>query len=256
MNILAFLALSFGISLVAFACITALPAARSPESAFGLPFWLIMVWGPSLAAMVLSAREGQLAELLGRVVQLSSVPWPVWALVAAPVALLLVLLPFAPEATTALSPGLVLGLVAFNLVLGPLGEELGWRGYLQDRLAPELGWLVASLVVGGIWLVWHLPLWTIDSPHAQIALPLFAGHVLCYAVIIGAGHTLSGGSILPAVLIHLSVNVASGLAIFAGFRDPNSWFGTSLWFYAVLSLLAIGLVVHRTGQAGAGWLGS
>lgn len=250
-----FLALTFAISLGGFLCIWMLPAARSPESAVGLPFWLVMVWGPSLAAILLSHRDGRLAELLARAVKLSTVPPVVWLLVVAPVLMVLLLRPFAPGAATSFGPGVAVALVAFNLILGPLGEELGWRGYLQDDLNQRIGWLEASLLVGVIWLVWHLPLWAIESPHAQIGLALFGAHVMVYSVIIGAAYTLSGGSILPAILIHLAVNVASNLAVFAGFRDPNDWFRTSLWLYLLLALCAVALVHLRTGQWGLRWLG-
>ena len=251
-----FLALTFAISLLGFACILLLPAARSPESATGLPFWLVMVWGPSLAAILLSWREGQLFDLLGRAVKISSVPLSVWALVLAPLVLLAVLRPFAQGETAPLGIGLLAAMIVLNLILGPLGEELGWRGYLQERLVRHTGWLEASLLIGAIWFVWHLPLWTIDSPHAQIALPLFAGHVMCYSVIIGATYALSGGSILPAILIHLTVNTASNLAAFAGFKDPNTWFSSSLWLYLAVSAIAIALVYARTGELGLRGIGA
>ncbi|MGH1465138.1 MAG: lysostaphin resistance A-like protein [Cognatishimia sp.] len=255
MILVQFLAITFAISLAGFACIYFIPSARSPESAIGLPFWLIMVWGPSLTAILLSLRDGQLMDLLGRVVLVSTVPAVVWALVLAPLVLLLAMRPFAPEGATNLSVGLLVVMIGFNLILGPLGEELGWRGYFQDRLSPNIGWLIASLLVGVIWFVWHLPLWMIESPHAQIALPLYAGHVMCYAVIIGAAYTLSGGSILPAILIHLTVNLAANLAIFVGFRDPNSWFSSSLLPYSVIAVIAVGLVFLRTGSYVVKWPG-
>lgn len=240
-----FIALAFAISLAGFVCILAIPAARSPESAIGLPIWLLMVWGPSLAAILLSLRDGQLVNLLGRVVNVSTIPITAWALVVAPLALLVLLRPFAPEESSPISISLLASMIVFNLILGPLGEELGWRGYLQEHLNQRVGWLMASLLVGAIWAVWHLPLWAIDSPHSKISMPLFAGHVMCYSVIIGAAYTLSHGSILPAILIHLTVNLASNLAIFAGFRDPNSWFSSSLWFFLALCVVSIGMVYAR-----------
>lgn len=249
-----FLMLTFAISLAGFACIVAIPAARSPESMTGLPFWLVMVWGPSLAAIILSSQSGNLPELLGRAIKLSSVPLAAWALVIAPLLLLLLMRTLAQDETTPISFGMAAILVGFNLILGPLGEELGWRGVLQEHLNQRIGWLEASLLTGAIWLVWHLPLWTIDSPHAQIALPLFAIHVMLYAVIIGAVYTISGGSVLPAILLHLTFNVAANLAIFAGFRDPNAWFSASLLPYLILALIAIGIVYARTGQSGLRWL--
>ncbi len=50
----------------------------------------------------------------------------------------------------------VLPALATGLVIGPI-EELGWRGValplLQRRFAP----LWSSLILGGIWGLWHLP---------------------------------------------------------------------------------------------------
>ncbi|WP_417525084.1 CPBP family intramembrane glutamic endopeptidase [Marinovum sp.] len=254
MTIPPFLALTFAISLAGFACIYLIPAARSPESLTGLPFWLLMVWGPSLAAILLSLRDGQLADLLGRMIRVSSVPLSVWGLVLAPMVLILLLRPFAPGGALPLGVGAVALMVAFNLILGPLGEELGWRGVLQTRLGAQMGWLEAALLTGVIWAAWHLPLWTIESPHAAISLPLFAGHVMLYSVIIGAAHTLSGGSLLPAILLHLSFNLAANLAVFAGFRNPDAWFWASLAPYGLLALASIVLVYARTGESGLRWL--
>jgi membrane protease YdiL (CAAX protease family) len=36
------------------------------------------------------------------------------------------------------------------------GEEYGWRGYLLPRLLP-LGEIRASLILGTVWALWHLP---------------------------------------------------------------------------------------------------
>ncbi|WP_420859180.1 CPBP family intramembrane glutamic endopeptidase [Marivivens marinus] len=237
-----FLGLTFGISLAGFACIWAIPSARSPETLTGLPFWIVMVWGPSLAAIIIALRHGQLPELLGRIVQFAQVPLPVWGIVIAPLVILLILRPFVPDDPMPLGLGMGLAMVGFNLILGPLGEELGWRGVLQDQLHPKVGWLGASLMVGAIWTVWHLPLWTIESPHAQIRLPLFAAHCMVYAVTIGAAHALSGGSLMPAILLHLTFNLASNYAVFAGYRDPNAWFSASLLPYIALAVGASALV--------------
>jgi membrane protease YdiL (CAAX protease family) len=40
---------------------------------------------------------------------------------------------------------------------GPIGEEFGWRGYALSKLQNKYGPLIASLVIGSIWGVWHLP---------------------------------------------------------------------------------------------------
>ena len=47
------------------------------------------------------------------------------------------------------------------LVFGPLPEELGWRGYAQDRFQSRYNALVSSLVIGAGWALWHIPLYFI-----------------------------------------------------------------------------------------------
>lgn len=44
------------------------------------------------------------------------------------------------------------------IVLGPLSEEFGWRGFLQKRVNNEFSPVFGSLVIGITWSLWHLPL--------------------------------------------------------------------------------------------------
>jgi membrane protease YdiL (CAAX protease family) len=44
------------------------------------------------------------------------------------------------------------------LILGPLSEEIGWRGYALERLQTHWNALTSSLIVGLVWGLWHLPL--------------------------------------------------------------------------------------------------
>lgn len=248
MNVGLFLFLAFGISLAAFAGVALVPGARSPESGRGLPFWLLMVWGPTLAALIVASRADGVGGLVSRAVQVSTVPAAVWLLIALPLLLLAVLPAPSVDAVEPIGAKTLAAMTAFNLILGPLGEELGWRGVLHTEFEATIGWLAASLAVGVIWLAWHLPLWLIDTPHAEIPLHLFAGHCMAYSVIIGSAHHLSEGSVLPAILLHLAFNLASNIAAFRGFDQPDSWFRASLPGYGLLAAGTAAFTAFTSGS--------
>src|SRR5215469_11672630 len=46
---------------------------------------------------------------------------------------------------------------------GALGEEIGWRGYALPRLLRLLSPLNASIVLGLMWAIWHVPGWFIPE---------------------------------------------------------------------------------------------
>jgi uncharacterized protein len=51
------------------------------------------------------------------------------------------------------------------LVVGPLSEEPGWRGYLLPRLRLRLTPLKVGLFFGPLWAIWHLPLFLIPGTY-------------------------------------------------------------------------------------------
>ena len=54
-------------------------------------------------------------------------------------------------------PWLLAGIVGGGM------EEPGWRGFLQPALEEKLHFIVATLCVGIIWAVWHIPAWFVES---------------------------------------------------------------------------------------------
>lgn len=110
-------------------------------------------------------------------------------------------------------PGSLLRFVTLGTAmscLSALGEELGWRGLLVPELAKLTGFTRTSLISGGIWALWHMPLilfadYNSGSPTAFAAL--------CFAVMVVAiafpfaWLRLVSGSVWTGMLLHASHNL-------------------------------------------------
>jgi len=110
--------------------------------------------------------------------------------------------------------GVVLVSFAHNALLGgPLGEEIGWRGFLLPSLLKRNGPIAASLILGLIWGLWHLPIDLyggpfVKAPAAVATRMIFA---LPISVLFTWFYLRCKGSILVAVLLHASVNMLSDI---------------------------------------------
>ena len=102
--------------------------------------------------------------------------------------------------------------IVMSLVLGPLSEEFGWRGFALDPLQSKWNALVASLVLGFFWLLWHSPeFFMAGIPTGEIVsgvVPFltFAANVLAMAVLYTWVFNNTHRSILSVILLHFSHN--------------------------------------------------
>lgn len=91
------------------------------------------------------------------------------------------------------------------LILGPLSEELGWRGYALPHLQDSYNGLTASLIVGLAWSLWHLPLFFIPGTFHSIYGISFAAFTLgttATSILYTWIFNSTGGSLWSAVVIH------------------------------------------------------
>jgi len=132
-------------------------------------FWvLLFTFGPTLAAFLITAvtqgRAGILQLLRRYVFWRVGITWYLLVLLGVPALLLLPSL-IQPGAFSAFRlPDLSFWLTYLVVYLstlvfgGPLGEEGGWRGFALPHLEQRSGPLVATLLLGVLWGLWHLPL--------------------------------------------------------------------------------------------------
>lgn len=122
---------------------------------------------------------------------------------------------------------------------GQAGEEVGWRGYALPRLAQYFGLGGASLVLGLVWAVWHLPLFVLpNSGSTGQSFPAYLLQVMAMSVVVAFLYWRTDGSLLLVMLMHASVNNTTGIvpAAIGGAITPIA-FGGSLvaWATVVLS---------------------
>ncbi|MGY1753395.1 CPBP family intramembrane glutamic endopeptidase [Blastococcus sp. SYSU D01042] len=137
------------------------------------------------------------------------------------------------------------------LVVGGLGEEVGWRGSAWTRLRRHLDLRDAALVLTIPWAVWHLPLFWIDSGLAGLSPLVVPGWLLGLAsgsVVLGWLYERSG-SLLVVALAHTAVNVASGTR---GGEGPVAAAVTVGVIAAATAVLAAARRGGRTGSPGSG----
>jgi len=64
------------------------------------------------------------------------------------------------------------------LFLGPLSEEIGWRGYAMEKLQTRWNALISSLIIGLVWALWHLPLFMMVGTSFHVSGYSFIGFLI------------------------------------------------------------------------------
>ena len=92
-------------------------------------------------------------------------------------------------------------------------EELGWRGYMLDRLQAIWKPLTASLVLGMIHAFWHLPLFWVVGTNQSRYLPgidfsLFVAYVMAGSLYATWCYNENHRNTLAVILFHTTANLA------------------------------------------------
>jgi uncharacterized protein len=124
-----------------------------------------------------------------------------------------------------------------------LAEEPGFRGFALPRLQAGRSALYASLILGVLHSIWHLPLLITGSDPPYTVLIVIAG-----AIINTWLFNNTGGSVLINMLLHASVDVNVGVfnGLFSG-QDANIH---AIWQAAVFVAVAILIVVLSGKELG------
>lgn len=253
-QLLIFFALTFVWS---WTCWLLAPSLKADSSYASSALFFLGGFGPSIAAVMVVGLTGGRAGLrawLARCLRRTGWDWLALAALAP-----LVILALAAAAHIALGgsmppspalgnvPLLMANVLLVFLVGGPLGEELGWRGFALPAVLQRLGWRASSLVLGGIWGVWHLPLFFVaGSAQNQGSLLTFFVLIVATSVFYTWLFKRSAGSVLPALALHTASN--SWPAVIP-ILPSNQVQQPYLFVVGLVVIAAIWLLLRRDGNA-------
>ena len=114
------------------------------------------------------------------------------------------------------------------LLLNALPEEYGWRGYALGPMLNRSSALAASLILGLLWGLWHLPLHFIEGT-VQSAIPVyqFVIQQMVLAVLYTWLFNNTRGAVSVAILFHAVANIV-GAAVPYWTTDLGRWIGLAV----------------------------
>jgi len=199
------------------------PGLSVPTSAARLLLAAGILAGPSLSAVIMTAttegRDG-VRRLLGRLALWRvGMPWYLFSLLGVPLIMLLGTMIYSgnlPNLGALGRPSYLLSYLAtyvFVMALGgPLFEEIGWRGFALARMEALHGPLLASVILGVLWALWHLPEFLVPSWAASsggggiLGITLFIVTAITFTIVITWVFNNTRASVLLAILVHTSID--------------------------------------------------
>jgi membrane protease YdiL (CAAX protease family) len=242
--LIAFVVLTFAMTWVLFITVaTAIPAS----TAHGYALVLLGAFAPGIVAVVLTARQtgrDGVRALLARILITNvAAKWYVFAVsyvvvVKLSAALLhrLIMGAWPPFGT---DPLYVIPLAIAVSTPIQAGEEIGWRGYALPRLSDRYGLPAASVVLGAIWALWHLPQFFIaaaDTYHQSFIV--WAPQVIAISIAMAWLYAKTGGSLLLVMLMHAAINNAKDI-VPSAVPDPQGVFSVHA---SLVGWLALGVL--------------
>jgi membrane protease YdiL (CAAX protease family) len=253
-SLVLFFALAYGWM---WTCFIPVAAGLVPQP-LRVPLTIVGAFGPALAALWVTARSSGrdgVRALLGRVLQRPvAARWILFAVLAMAVvkltAALLHRLTLGAWPPFGRDPWLLIPVaIAFSTPF-QLGEELGWRGFALPRLSSRMGLRAASLVLGAIWAVWHLPQFFIaEGDSYGQSFWVFCCGVVAISVIMAWLFAHVNGSLWPLMLFHSAINNSKDIVpspvpgqqqVFGFAASPVAWLTLGLlWLCAIACLIAM-----------------
>jgi uncharacterized protein len=219
---------------------------------FRLPvvLWIPMGYGPTFAALIvtgaISGKAGIRLLLRRLLIWRVGLSWYAIAIFSSIILSAITVVLYAgltgtPPALPAVSAQVLLTTPLLFLIGGLLnGEEIGWRGFALPRLLAKHSALTASLILGVLWALFHLPLFFTRGDSFASTPPLsFLIRMIGAAILFTWVFNNTRGSLLLAYLMHAASNFWPRVLPIGAMASPFAWLPDGITLLAVVLVVAI-----------------
>ena len=126
----------------------------------------------------------------------------------------------------------ILPIMIIGVLIGAVGEEIGWRGFLQPMLEKKHSILIASIIVGTIWGLWHIPYYK-NGIFFMIGFLLFS---ISASIIIAWLLRGTQFNIIIAAVFHIAINL-NAMVFFKNSDDKLNIINGVVWLIPVILII-------------------
>ena len=130
-------------------------------------------------------------------------------------------------------------LMALLYFLGAIPEEFGWTYILTEPITKQTNPIIAGVIIGGIWAVWHIIPWSWAHPVWWIMGMILLDILMRIGMILSYLH--GGRSLFSALVFHVMINISMG--VFPNYGSHTNSLVISV--FMMLILLVLGSFLHK-----------
>jgi membrane protease YdiL (CAAX protease family) len=123
-----------------------------------------------------------------------------------------------------------------GMLVGAIGEELGWRSFLQQSLEKSNSVLFASIIVGLIWGLWHIG----HYKNGAVFMIGFLMFTIAASIVLAWILMDTKYSIIISVLFHTSINIGYFILFKNAQTDPKLMVANGIvWMISAIGIVLI-----------------
>jgi len=93
------------------------------------------------------------------------------------------------------------------MLIIPIAEEPGWRGFALPRLQERMGRIQASLLLGVLWAAWHMMMFVLQGITPASSFVFAMVNILAGSVVFSWLYNRTRGSLLIAIVAHMGTHL-------------------------------------------------